>query len=265
MTKGWRALLCVVMAAAVVLLGGCQLFDNEAVRTRTTAMLEAILADDADAAYACMVQEVPREEFDKAYVQYRTLLKDTASYTLKAQMLNIKTERGVTVTEVQYRMIVDKAVYTVKAVIDSRCEGLYHFSLAPAGGLELAASVVGAHPLQIAFVIAAVAETVFVVWATVDCARRRIKHKTLWIIAILFGMAVITYTMNGGAVSAGTSLGFLLSFTSLKLYGASYVSVRLLIPVGAVVYVCMRKRLTLPEETPTLTPMPENLRRPPEN
>ncbi len=258
-----QILLCAVLCMAVLVLGGCKLFDNEAVRARTVAMLDAVVANDAEAAYACMVAEVSREEFDTAFAQFRTLLGDTASYTLNARFMEMKTERGVTVTKVQYRMVTDKAVYAVESVTDSRYDGLYHFSLAPAGGFELAATPIGSHPLQIVFLIVALAETAFVVWMMVDCARRRVKHKALWLIVILFGMLMVTFTMNDGAASLRTGFGFLLSFTSLNIYG-TFVSARLLFPVGAVVYACMRKRLTLPEPMPELTPMPEYLQQPPQ-
>lgn len=265
MKKSIRIIACAVLCAGMILLAGCQLFDDEAVRMLTTATIDAILEDDAEQAYTYMASTVERETFDTAYTTIETLIGDTTAYTLKARSMDMTETNDETFTQVSYHMITDNAVYAVEAAIDSRYDGLARLAVTPAGGPELAATAVGEHPLQLVFVGIAVLETVFILWMAVDCARYKVKNKVLWMAAILFGMITITYTVSGDTTMTQSGFGFILSFTSLRLYGTQYCSARVLLPVGAVLYACLRKRLRLPEESqeeemPTLTLMPESMR-----
>lgn len=254
--KRWiKRTACIMLCVLLLTATGCRAFDNEEVRARTEAMLTAILADDVDAAYACMAPSIERAPFDEGYEQVHTLIGGVETYELKAIYLQVSVNNGVKTTQVTYQLLTEETAYEIQAMIDERYAGLISFYVTPSSNAA-GASIVGQHPLQLVFLAVAAVETAFVVWMTVDCARRRTKNKVLWLLIILFGMLSVTFTIAGGSMNMGANFGFLLSFTSLSMNGGYYAGARILLPIGAVVYAILRKRLLISEPMPELAPMP---------
>ena len=91
----------------------------------------------------------------------------------------------------------------------------------------------------------------FCVWMFIDCLKRRLRYKVLW--------AIVTCVFAGLSVTIGTTgVNFNTHFLlALPLTGISAdpsvlaITASVFLPIGAIFYFFMRKRLTLPEEVKT--------------
>ncbi len=84
----------------------------------------------------------------------------------------------------------------------------------------------------------------FCVWMIVDCARRPMKKKPLWIILIIAGVSL---TLRIGEHSTFSFMIGLFVQSSSASVDLDYLAIatRIIVPVGAIVYFLMRKRLTV--------------------
>ena len=92
-------------------------------------------------------------------------------------------------------------------------------------------------PIQITLALVSLASVAFCIWMIIDCAKRKIDKKPLWIIIILLGFS-ITYTL-GNSVGIRFMLNFVLSISTISRDSLSVGA-----PIGAIVYCIMRKKLT---------------------
>ncbi len=90
----------------------------------------------------------------------------------------------------------------------------------------------------------------FTVWMIVDCVRRRMLKKPLWIIVILlcFSLTVLT---GGKTLDLSFMVGLCVQASRATInYDYPAIATRILLPVGAILYFFLRKRLTLPPRSP---------------
>ncbi len=107
-------------------------------------------------------------------------------------------------------------------------------------------------PSRVLGIVATVVSILFIaftVWMIVDCARRRIRKKPLWIILIIAGISI---TLSIGFESnISFFIGLMMQFSRVKMdLSLPGMMIRFVIPVGAIVYFFMRKQLTI-------TPLPQ--------
>jgi len=92
----------------------------------------------------------------------------------------------------------------------------------------------------------------------IDCAKRNIKWKPLWIILILMGMFTVVISDSRFSVHIGLVLA---EYCHLKLFTSGSFELNLALPVGAIVYFFIRK--TLPPKTSPVDPVTEETPVPP--
>ena len=88
----------------------------------------------------------------------------------------------------------------------------------------------------------------FVIWMLVDCIRRKLKRKVLWVLLVFLGVAF--------TVTVGNQIGFKfmigLMFQNSTVDADPYIKAvvtKLVVPVGAIVYFFLRKKYTINSET----------------
>ena len=96
--------------------------------------------------------------------------------------------------------------------------------------------------INIAIVNIYIGTIVFTVFMVIDCAKRRIKLKVLWMF-ILF--AAMTYSLSlGGEFSLGYELGVTLEPSYIEAYPVfETIDIYLSVPAGAIVYFFVREHL----------------------
>jgi hypothetical protein len=89
----------------------------------------------------------------------------------------------------------------------------------------------------------------FTVWMFVDCLRRKLKYKALWAILIFFGIA-LTVTV-GETSNFSFQIGLFCSLWSIDADpGLPAVVTKIVVPLGAILYLCLRKRFILQQPLP---------------
>jgi len=218
-------------------------------------MTDALLEGDQAAAYALVADIQSEADFQKTYEQLRELLGDVTTYELEQQGYHKTVSNGQTVIQAEYRMETYGDTYILSVQEDSLHKGLSRYYITPEQYTTYIYSgtvdhMSGADIFQWIMLAIAVAELAYVIVMLIDCCRRRIKYKGWWIVAIILGALVLTASLHGGKFNLNFNIGAILSYSAIIRYGNGLTLYRILIPVGAVAYHILRKKLTVPQEIP---------------
>ncbi len=245
--------LIALLFATLMLFTSCGnlMQENEDVRKMTESFLDATIANDAEAAYAVLTEISDKESFSQVFPQIVSLFDGVESYTLKQTGWYTSLDNGVQTTTMTYSVETnEETVFIVKSTVKDGFDDLYLISFndtkwVTTKGEELM-------PLNIGLIIVSVAAMAFSIWMLVDCIKRKVSKKPLWIILILLGIKFsLTFTHQNMKFNWATGLFLHLSGVNADIY-ANTVTISLLIPVGAIVYFIIRKRITKKESAPTV-------------
>ena len=244
-----------VLLAVLLCFSGCakllQGMENPEVREDTCAMLDAVLADDLDAAYALVSQVSTREEFVPVYEQWTDFLGGAADYELKLLSYYTNTsvsggENTVTVQAV-YEMNTESARAIVAVLVDSQL-GITGFQVAPYEQTDYYYTGLLGHMEDADIVqwgmllsnVVAIGLTVIALW---DCCRHSMKRKKTWIAVLILGFMTLGVSTAAGGVRLHFNFGWLLNYTALIRYGGGTNMLRVLVPVGAIAYFIGRRKI----------------------
>ena len=253
-----------VLLAVLLCFSGCakllQGMENPEVREDTCAMLDAVLADDLDAAYAMVSQVSTREEFVPVYEQWTDFLGGAADYELKLLSYYTNTsvsggENTVTVQAV-YEMNTESARAIVAVLVDSQL-GITGFQVAPYEQTDyyytgLLGHMEDADIVQWGLLLSNVVAIGLTVIALVDCCRHSVKKKGLWITVLILGFMTVSVKTAASTFGLHFSFGWLLYYAALVRYGGGTTILRILVPVGAVAYLIARRKI-LKKDAPEVT------------
>ena len=240
-----------IICLASVFTGCGDTKKNDEVKLLTEKFIDAILADDPDTAYSLMVSGINRAEFDAFFVQIKEIFDGVKTYELAQTGWNASINNGISSYKVTFKMTTDiGADYQVETTITENYENIFYIHITPMATGSSPANLF-LIPFNIGALIFSAAAIGFVIWMIVDCAKRKIGKKVLWIIIILLGVS-ITLTIGNG-FNIKWMIGLAIAFSSVSLSGGA-VSFRLALPVGAIVYFILRKKLTKKAESQQITP-----------
>ena len=274
MKKKNRIAFIALVLVLLVLCSGCddllRKMENSQLRSSTEAMLDALIAEDFSKAYDLVSNICSQEEFEPVFVQLRQMLEGAETYEL--QLLQVYT--GTSINDGQ-RINTASAVYkitTPKGVViagirrDDRM-GLTAFQLTPYEKTDYYFTGTLGHMgdadgIQWLLLLLNVISVGFGVFALVDCARKKIKNKVLWVILLILGFVTVGVTLTGSGFRMNFNLGWLTAYSALIRYGSGAVVLRLMLPVGAVAYFCIRRPLLKAAKPAAVSP--EQVPAPPE-
>ena len=259
--KRWIAVLMVL--AMVMALAGCTEASREEyadVVVKTEQFLAAMMDGDMDGACAAVDSSISRAEVENLCVQLAQMLDGVEDYTLKPVGYHFQNTNGQIVRQVQCQMTAGDRSFVVTALKADGQEGLQGFYVAPVEQTNQTytgtpGTMKGADALQWIVLILGVAALAVEIWMIVDCARRPLRRKVWWLLAILLGSLLLTMEMGGSSAGIRFNVGLHLRLSALIRYGDGSVQWSQLIPVGTLVYFIMRKKLALrPKEAPPAEP-----------
>jgi hypothetical protein len=100
--------------------------------------------------------------------------------------------------------------------------------------------------LNVVFIVISLLAIGFTLWMIIDCIRRNIRRKVLWIILNFIGL-LFSFTFNyGGDVNFNFTIGLILRFSNITadIWTAS-VKASIVLPIGSLIYFLVRKKYTL--------------------
>lgn len=248
-------ILCLLM------LCSCTKFKQSGeLREETEQMLNSLIADDFEAFYSQISDACSEEDAIALFPQMRDYLNGATTYELELYHMSARVDNGVHLREEKYFVKTDGGNFYVSIQTTSEVQGIAGFNIVKEEESGIASSstgtifsMSGASLVQWALLMFALLETVFVIFSVVDCARQRIAKKALWILLILFASGTFMLTLSSSGLNFRFNLGFLFSHTALIVYNNGTRVLRLFVPIGAIIYWCLRKKLLSKNKTEELS------------
>ena len=242
------ALLCLgCLTSCSTLFGEAQGIAEEI----SLSFVDELIEKDAKGAYEIVKNSCTYEEFKPIFDEMATYVEGAESYTVEIVGMHSGMDNGIRYYRGVYRITTDKeqvcTVNTILSLEDNSVLGLHIANNTPVIQAEKALS-----RLNITFKVISALLLALGVWMLIDCIRRPIKLKALWIITIiLFGiLGGININILSGSGGFNFSVTYGISVISsgitadLERNGLIY---SLLIPVGTIVYFFCRKALSRKE------------------
>ncbi len=212
--------------------------------------IDLLLADNAAEAYKLFdPTTVPLKDFNAWWAELRAVAAGATTAEITGRGWNANTKNGVTTNEYTYQIEFDNGSTMMLYLLNQKAGerfvgGTYRDATDFISKTGKAVPVV-----SVVLTVYSILTLAFTVWMIVDCARRRIKYKALWII---INIAALSLTLTiGEQATISFLVGLFLQFSSIsESLAALSVTVKLIIPVGSIVYFCLRKRLTKPQDAP---------------
>lgn len=211
--------------------------------------MDHVIADDYDAAYGMVKATVTDSDFRAYWATVQTVADGAKTYEIKQIGWNLNRSNGVTTRTTAHQAELDNGrTVLLRVVTQDGIEGIagIHFS----DITDFLASTEAFVPTVrvILWVVSALAMA-FTVWMLVDCLRRKMKYKVVWAILIFFGLC-FTFTV-GETSNFSFNVGLFFQTSSIEADpGLLAVVTKLVIPVGAILYLCLRKKFTVEPPKP---------------
>lgn len=246
--------------AVILLIGlivftftGCsaliQMFEIDEMRKNTEAMLNAIIEDDIDTAYAIVDETCTKEDFIPVFDEMKQLLADTKSYNLNIlsayQNKNITLDETVTSSTATYKMTSSAGTYIVDVKIISPQTDLNSFSITPFEqtnyySVGTVSNMSKASAFQWIILLSNIIIIGFVIFAFIDCCRQKIKLKALWLIVIALGVITVGATLTATSFKFNFNIAWLFAYNTYITYGGGMKVIRFMLPIGAIIYLIFR-------------------------
>lgn len=211
--------------------------------------MDHVIADDYDSAYGMVKATVTDSDFRAYWNTIRLVAEGAETYTKLPVQRKATRSGGVTTITTAYQVNLDNGrIVLLRVVIRDGIEGIagIHFS----DITDFLASTDTYVPvLQAIVLVFSLLCMAFTIWMFVDCLRRKMKYKHVWALLTVFGIA-LNLTV-GETFSLSFDIGLFVQMSTVQVDpGLVAVVTKLVIPVGAILYLCLRKKFTVEPPKP---------------
>ena len=218
--------------------------------------MDHVIADDYDAAYGMVKATVTDSDFRPYWKDIRQTAEGAKTYELEQIGWQINTVNGVTDRTTAYQVYLDnERTVLLRVMTREGIEGIagIHFSDITE---FLASTEVFVPTVQIILWVFSGLCVVFTLWMLVDCLRRKMKYKVVWVLLILFSLC-LSFTV-GETSNFSFNVGLFFQPSTITADpGLVAVVTKLVIPVGAILYLCLRKKFTVDPSKPEGEDLPD--------
>ena len=206
--------------------------------------MDHIVKNERDAAYELVKHTTSSTDFAAYWTSIRSLVEGASSYEMEQIGWHVNMSNGITTRTTAYQIYFDNdKIALFRVITRDDIEGIAgaHFSDSTDFVQTTDAFVPVAKIVLLALSGLVIA---FVIWMFVDCLRRKIRHKVLWAILIFFGFS---FTLTVGEQSGFNFMVGLMLQTNSITADPSTLSIvtKIIVPLGAILYFCLRKKLTI--------------------
>ena len=257
--------VCSILLAVILLFSGCasviQNFENEDLRQYTESMLDAVIANDSQAAYSLVSNICTEADFALAFTQMHAVVGNADTYTLKLLHVStnhsVSSDQTISTSSAIYEMTTDLDRIIVSVSANNQV-GLCSFFLTPYEQTDYystgtVTTMRGATFTQWLFLLSNLISVGITVFALVDCCRHTIRKKALWILLLIFGFVSLGATVSATSFQFNFNVSWLMAYSALIRYGSGTIMIRFMLPVGAICYFIARQsllRASVPETSP---------------
>ena len=218
--------------------------------------MDHVIADDYDSAYRLVKATVTDPDFRDYWETIRSVAEGAETYTKLPVQRNATRSGGVTTITTAYQVNLDNGrIVLLRVVIQDGIEGIagIHFSDITEFIHTTDTYVPVLQAIVLVFSLLCMA---FTIWMFVDCLRRKMKYKVVWAILTVFGIA-LNLTV-GETFSFSFHIGLFVQMSTVQVDpGLVAVVTKLVIPVGAILYLCLRKKFTVDPSKPEGEDLPD--------
>ena len=218
--------------------------------------MDHIIADDYDSAYGMVKATVTDSDFRAYWNTIRLVAEGAETYTKLPVQRKATRSGGVTTITTAYQVNLDNGrIVLLRVVTQDGIAGIagIHFS----DITEFIRTTDTYVPvLQAIVMVFSLLCMAFTIWMFVDCLRRKMKYKVVWAILTVFGIA-LNLTV-GETFSFSFNIGLFVQMSTVQVDpGLVAVVTKLVIPVGAILYLCLRKKFTVEPSKPEGEDLPD--------
>lgn len=254
-TKFWmRATLFALCLITLVSFVSCAADMDIGNNTKLAeAFLSHVSEDDYDAAYAMVCETVNDADFKEYWQSIQALAKDASSYDMKQIGWYVTYSDGLATRTTAYQVNMNNGKIALFRIITrDGIAGIAGLHFSDVTAFQSRADVI-VPIVRIILTVVSLLSIAFVIWMFVDCLRRKIKMKVLWAILIFVGIA-FSLTVGEENLSFKFFVGLILQIGTIRADPSTFVyQVKVIVPVGAILYLCLRPKLILlppTEDTP---------------
>ena len=234
-----KALLFVLLfAMSALLFSSCKsIEENREIRAMTEEYLDTVIhGERAD------IESKVTVNTNISSVQFH--MKGVSEYELKQVEARVEFS-GTSLAKATYLMTAGDRTFTVKVSVYGSVGRLHDVEIIETTWAKNEASEKQVTNILLRIYTLLIAA--FTVWMIVDCVRREIKHKLLWILVIVLSVAFETLYGNGlSNVMFKFGIHLTMSGVTLDMVEGT-VKTFVAIPVGAIIYYALRGRFTKPQ------------------
>ena len=250
------ALICLI-CISLLCFAGCGTYTDDEVRAESdknkqlaTKFFNYVLEDKQAEAYKMVKDSCSFEEFSESYATFREAFEGATDFEILLYSEDCFTTKGNEDNESAtvfcdnvYELELDNGRYLTATVSTSSLSDKT-IDFVEVDEITTFRKITGVITpiIDIAIVNIYIGTIVFTVFMIIDCAKRRIKLKVLWIL-LLF--AAMTYSVSlGGEFALGFELGATLEPSYIEAYPVyETIDIYLSIPAGAIIYFFVREHL----------------------
>lgn len=251
-------LLVLLLALSLAACTGMDAERDARIKAQCETMIDALIARDAEAAYAVFAKEMDKNAFMETFPSICDYIKDVKTYELRQTGWYMGTNNGKSYYRATFTMTSDAGKFQVIGMEVDGYEGLSNFHITSEEELNPSftgtlTTLAGSSPVQWLMIAFSALCLGFVIFMLVDCIKRKMKYKPLWVIIIICGAIAYTATLSGGKFNMGANISFMIfAYSYLKIYSTGAFVLNIVLPFGALIYLVFRKKFTLEEqEEPT--------------
>lgn len=206
--------------------------------------VKCVVENDFEVAHFLVRDIVSAADFKVFWDDLRSVAGGARTYKIEQIGWEIKKENGVVTNATAHQVRFDNGKTVLLRVFT--CEGIADIaSMNYSDVTEFVDSADAFIPtVNVILLVISLLCLALSVWMFVDCMRRRLKMKVVWAILIFFGFF---YTLTlGKTFGFSCMIGPSVVFNNI-VFDPSLLSikVRVFLPVGAVIYLLLRKRFTV--------------------
>lgn len=195
---------------------------------------------------------VSKEVISKVEAEMSLIFSGASTYESKALNWNSNLKNGYLTESVAFQIITDtERIATIIITTDENGQ-LVGFTVNEV--TDFAKTEKKYDIINIVLKIISLLFIAFAVWMIVDCVKRDIKLKPLWIIIILAGV-LLSVTLSSEKFNINFTLGIILTLSGINtniIYET--ITTQIFIPVGAIVYFFVRKILPPSNKSKNIQP-----------
>jgi hypothetical protein len=206
--------------------------------------MDCVLDNDYDTAYIMVQETVTNPDFHAYWVGIQSAVEGATSYEMEQIGWHINKSNGLTTRTTAYQVYTDTdRIILLRTVTRNDIKGLAGIHFSDVTDFIHATDSYIPTVRIVLWVVSGIL-IAFTIWMLVDCLRRNMKYKVLWAILIFFGLALTVTMGETSNISFKIGLFFMPATMDADPALLSVVTT-LTVPLGAILYLCLRKRFTI--------------------